>query len=114
MSVISQLAALKRRIGTPGGLDARVEFVSIAYHNGVVTDLCRYVYWDEFAVGERDFDTCFEMGDAKEVIHGVIERALSNSALLDMLKQQIGSDDLARWMALHQEVRNGQSLAFDF
>lgn len=97
---ILRLATLTRSIGqcTKAGFLARVEFVQVAYRFGLVRQLQSYALWDRFeGLGERAFDTCFEMGDSEQVISHVIQDARRHD-YLHAIESEIGdAKTFARW-----------------
>jgi len=98
--IIDKLHALRRKVGLPDGVKFRAEFLALAFKHGLVSDICTYRLWDEGwdELGERTFDTCFEMGDAEEVIAMVVSQA-RNEGFLDAIRNYCnmpGSFD--RWL----------------
>ena len=57
-----------RRVGTEG-VEARIDCARRIFLEGITNP--RYQFFTAFSFGERQFDTIFEMGDAKEVIEGL-------------------------------------------
>lgn len=112
------LKGLKSKIGeaanTQSGKAARVEFVATVYLYGLVDSLRNYDYFETHNLGERDLDTCFEMGDGAEVIHGVIAKAKAEPALMSCLIDTIGSEQLKVWIQKFEQVENQGNFSFDF
>ena len=48
------------------------------------------------ALGERQFDTCFEIGDSEEVIAELI-RTARKEGFIDSIKNWCGNESFARW-----------------
>lgn len=76
----------------------RVEFVVLAFKHGLVDDITSYSLWDLGfeGLGERQFDTCFEMGDSEEVIAELITIARAQG-FIESIKLWCGEDSFARW-----------------
>lgn len=55
------------------GLAARIECVRRLFANGIVAP--GYRFFTVFEFGERQFDTCFEMGDGDEVVKALVKMA---------------------------------------
>lgn len=112
---ISVLKKLKRPIGNTGrhGLKARITFIVNTYFHMLTDSLIHYELYDVHKIGERDLDTCFEMHDGDDVIHGVIQASLSNKALEDALKLQLGKH-FKHWKNVHEtiEKQNTQQSLF--
>lgn len=55
----------------------RVEFLCLAFKNGLGCEIRHYTLWDEGweGLGERQWGDCFEYGDAEAVIADVVTRA---------------------------------------
>jgi len=97
---IARLSKLLRPIGqdTPAGFRARVEFVQLAYRFGLVHDIVSYTLWDRFeGLGERAFDTCFEMGDSEAVIAALIPDARQHDYLQNIEAEIGDAKTFARW-----------------
>jgi hypothetical protein len=81
--VIDRLFWLRRRIYQYGnaGLQHRIEFLCLAFKHDLVWDICHFRLWDEGweELGERQWDTCFEMGDSERVIPGAVTLARQES-----------------------------------
>lgn len=75
--IIDRLHSLHRKVGMASGMKYRAEFLCLAFKHGLVDDICHYRLWDEGweGLGERQFDTCFEMGDSESVIAEVVTQA---------------------------------------
>lgn len=81
--IIDRLHRLRRKVGLSDGIKFRAEFLALAFKHGLVKDICHYRLWDEGweELGERTFDTCFEMGDSEDVIAMVVIQARSEGFL---------------------------------
>ncbi|MGM8936868.1 hypothetical protein ACS8E9_18645 [Pseudomonas neustonica] len=77
---------------------SRVEFLVLAFKYGVVREITSYELWDRGyeGLGERQFDTCFEMGDSEEVIAELI-RAARTEGFIDNIKNWCGNERFKRW-----------------
>ncbi|MBX8493118.1 hypothetical protein K5D42_24925 [Pseudomonas cichorii] len=77
---------------------SRVEFVVLAFKYGVVSEITTYELWDRGyeGLGEREFDACFEMGDAEEVIAELI-RTARKEGFIDSIKNWCGNESFGRW-----------------
>ncbi len=100
-TAIKRLYALRRAVSQTGkrGFEARVEFVRLAYRHDLVADITSYRLWDQGyeELGERTFDTCFEMGDSAEVIAELIREA-RQLGYVENIRQELGCDEsFARW-----------------
>lgn len=73
--VIAKLHRLCQKVGQERHY--RVEMICLALKHSLVDDVIRYTLWDEGweGLGERQWDSCFEMGDSELVIAEVVERA---------------------------------------
>jgi hypothetical protein len=63
------------------GREARVEFVKTIWLAGILSEVRNYAFYDIFDVGDRQYDTCFEMGDGTEVMHALVRKARRSKAL---------------------------------
>ena len=100
-AAIKRLYALRHAVGQTGkrGFNARVEFVRLAYRYDLVADITSYRLWDQGyeELGERTFDTCFEMGDSADVIAELIREA-RQLGYVDNIREELGCDEsFARW-----------------
>lgn len=77
---------------------ARVQFVVLAFKYGLVDDITSYTLWDRGfeGLGERQFDTCFEMDDSEEVIAELIQTA-RKEGFIDSIQTWCGNESFARW-----------------
>lgn len=103
---LEKLKHLKSQIGLAGekGLRARIEFLAIVFIHQLKTELTAYQFFDEHNIGERDFDTCFEMNDGNLVVHGLIKETLKNNLLNINLQEQLGITNYSRWRALYESL----------
>lgn len=76
----------------------RVEFIVLAFKHGLVESIVTYELWDRGyeGLGERAYDTCFEMGDSQEVIAEVITIA-RRDGFIDAVRLWCGEESFARW-----------------
>lgn len=98
--IIDKLHGLRRKVGMSNGIKHRVEFLTLAFKHGLVKDICQYRLWDEGwdGLGERTFDTCFEMGDSDEVIAMVVTQARSEG-FLDVIQHYCNvPGSFERWL----------------
>ena len=79
----------------------RVEFVCLAFIHGLVNDVTHYTLWDEGweGLGERQWDTCFEMGDSELVIADVVERARRENFLDAVRDYCTAPGAFERWLS---------------
>lgn len=77
---------------------SRVEFVVLAFKYGVVSEITSYELWDRGyeGLGERQFDSCFEMGDSEEVIAELI-RTARKEGFIDNVRNWCGNESFASW-----------------
>lgn len=99
--IIDRLHGLRRKIYLCGeqGFQGRVEFLCLAFQHGLGTDIRDYQLWDEGweELGERQWDTCFEMGDAEQVIGEVVRRARAQG-FIDSVREYCNVPDaFERW-----------------
>ncbi|WP_289228067.1 hypothetical protein [Pseudomonas syringae] len=76
----------------------RIKFVQLAFQHSLVSEIVDYELWDKGyeGLGERSFDTCFEMGDAEDVIAALIVHA-RNNAYIDNVMRFCGEPSFAKW-----------------
>jgi len=105
---ITKLKRLKPKTGQLGvkSLKARVDFVATVFIFDLYHPLIRYELFDKHNIGERDYDTCFEMYDSSSVIHGIINLAHKNYWLKCKLKEHIGFDNYKQWQQTFTCVEN--------
>ncbi|HHK2839816.1 TPA: hypothetical protein ACQRN8_003051 [Pseudomonas aeruginosa] len=100
-ATINELFGLRDKVGltTASGFKARVRFVQLAYRHNLVHEITSYQLWDRGfeGLGERTFDTCFEMGDSPEVIAELIRDARTHG-YAGNIEMEVGNPDcFARW-----------------
>jgi hypothetical protein len=97
---IAKLKRLKKKISLvdDDGLKARIDFISTLFMFELKDPLTLYKLYDEHHIGERDYDTCFEMYDGDLVIHGTIKQAKKRYWLKVMLKKALGVESFEYWM----------------
>ncbi|MCC7684829.1 hypothetical protein [Janthinobacterium sp. FW305-128] len=78
--------------------ESRVKFVKLAFKHDLVQDIVSYTLWDRGfeGLGERQFDTCFEMGDSQDVIAALIMSARAEG-FIENIRQFCGEHSFARW-----------------
>lgn len=78
--------------------NARVEFVILAFKHNIVDEITNYELWDRGyeGLGERQFDTCFEMGDSQDVIAELIKTA-RRDGFIDNIRAWFGDESFGRW-----------------
>ena len=101
--IVDRLHHLRRKIYRCGeeGRKYRVEFLCLAFKHGLDGDVRHYRLWDEGweELGERQWDTCFEMGDAESVIAEVVTRA-RQEGFLDAVRAYCNMPGaFERWLA---------------
>lgn len=112
MAPLQELKKLKNKIRKGCCLGARIEFLVITYRNNLSSGLNSYQYFDEYDVGERDFDTCLEMGDAEDVIHGLFDQAMKEPTLLENLKANLNDATYDMWHGIYQKITDQQQDLF--
>lgn len=77
---------------------SRVEFVVLAFKYRVVSEITSFELWSRGyeGLGEREFDTCFEMGDSEAVIAELINTA-RKEGFIDSIKEWCGNESFDRW-----------------
>lgn len=87
-AIIRKIYALRHTVyrATPAGREARIEFMRLALKYGLADAIRHHDLWDRGyqGLGERQFDTCFEMGDADEVGVAVLKAAREEGFLPEM------------------------------
>lgn len=100
-SIIKELHSLQVKVGSAQsfGFHSRVQFVKLAYRHNLVRAITTYQLWDQGyeGLGERTFDTCFEMGDSQEVICELITDARRHGYLANIEREIGNADCFARW-----------------
>jgi hypothetical protein len=79
------------------GLEKRIEFLVTLFRNNLCNYVRSYELFDEYGIGERDFDTCFEMHDGDDVIRGVIAIAREESAIKNAIIRDMGQETFDNW-----------------
>jgi hypothetical protein len=73
------------------GRDARIEFVRTIWLAGILREVKEFAFYDVFQIGDREYDLCFEMGDADQVMDAMIAKAKRsrnlNAAALEIYPQ---------------------------
>lgn len=103
---IAKLKRLKKKISLVGdnGLKARIDFVCTVFMFELNGPLNHYELYDEHHIGERDYDTCFEMHDGDLVIHGTIKKAKKRYWLKVMLKKTLSVESFEHWMKTFDRI----------
>ena len=96
---IRRLKKLKPRLGGANP-QARIEFASLVFQNDLYRDIVSYEMYDEFNLGGRDLDCCFEMWDGEIVVHGVMVNALNNQSVRIGI-ESMGGDVWNRWLDIY-------------
>lgn len=104
---LHQLANSRGSAGISGDIQYRVEFLALAYKHELVEEITRYGLWDEGweGLGEREFDTCFEMGDGTEVVAALIFKAKAEG-WLDRIEAQLNQETFSRWLTYDSRQRS--------
>ena len=92
--VLLQLKTLKPTLGSC--FSSRVKFVVLCLTHQLTTGVVRYEYYDSHGIGERDFDTCFEMNDASIVMREVIKRLGSSAE--SIIDRELGQGTYQHWL----------------
>lgn len=100
-TIVNELFSLRHKVGLSStqGFKARVRFVQLVYRHKLVGDITSYKLWDRGyeGLGERTFDTCFEMGDSPEVIAELIRDARRHDYARN-IEDELGNQEcFARW-----------------
>jgi hypothetical protein len=105
---LQKIASTKSFRGTgKRGVNKRIEFLELLNKSMLLEKVRRYDLFDEYKIGERTIDTCFEMGDSDEVIAGIITKANNDPELLKAMIANHGEALIEDWQSrqLHgQEV----------
>lgn len=96
---LHKLACSRGSSGIAGDTKYRVEFLALTFKHHLVKEITRYELWDEGwkGLGEREFDTCFEMGDSTEVVAALIHKARAEN-WLDSIESQLNQETFIRWL----------------
>jgi hypothetical protein len=76
-TVLCKLKALLPQITRQDelGFQARVEFLRTVWLAGIIHEIKTFAFYDVFQVGDREYDTCFEMNDSDKVMDALIAKA---------------------------------------
>lgn len=88
------------------GLGKRIEFLVTLFRNNLCTYVRSYKLFDEYGIGERDFDTCFEMHDADDVIRGVIVAAREESTIKNAIVRDMGQETFDNWESMTPKIQD--------
>ena len=94
MMVLTQLQTLKPHLGT--SFNKRVKFVLLCLTHELTRSVIRYEHYDAYSVGERDFDCCFEMGDANDLTQEIIKHLGSSAQTI--IDRELGEGTYKRWL----------------
>ncbi len=80
--------------------EARVEFLRLAFRYNLADEIINYEIWDRGfeGVGERQFDTCFEMGDSQDVIAALIKSARAEG-FIESVRIWCGQESFEKWVS---------------
>lgn len=95
VEICKKLLKLSRQVHK---FNARVEFLVLTFKHDLVDAVVGYELWDNGfeGLGERQFDTCFEMGDSADVIAALITTA-RRDGFVEKIQTWCGNDSFARW-----------------
>ena len=95
VEICKKLLKLSRQVHK---FNARVEFLVLTFKHDLVDAVVGYELWDNGfeGLGERQFDSCFEMGDSAEVIAELITTA-RRDGFVEKIQTWCGNDSFARW-----------------
>ena len=95
VEICKKLLKLSRQVHN---FNARVEFLVLTFKHDLVDVVVGYELWDNGfeGLGERQFDSCFEMGDSAEVIAELITTA-RRDGFVEKIRIWCGNDSFARW-----------------
>ena len=81
------------------GTKKRIEFLTLLHKSKLFKAVRRYELYDDFQIGERTIDTCFEMHDGDEVVKGLLLNANDDVVLMKSLVSDYGQPLLDEWKA---------------
>jgi hypothetical protein len=84
------------------GFKARVEFLKTVWVAGIYKQVISYQFFDVFDIGERQYDTCYEMGDGEAVTNDLVRQAESNPKLMSAAVAIYGDG----WQEFRERVNN--------
>jgi hypothetical protein len=94
MIVLTQLQALKPDLGI--SFNKRVKFALLCFTHELTRSVIRYEHYDTYGVGERDFDSCFEMGDAISVCQQIVKQLGSSAKMV--IDREMGQGTYSKWL----------------
>lgn len=105
---ITKLKRLKAQIALTDskGLKSRIDFIATVFTHQLKTELNSYQLFDEHNIGERDYDTCFEMHDGDLVVHGLIRLAKKNYWLKASIKKSLGVTCYTQWVEVYDRIES--------
>lgn len=95
VEICKKLLKLSRQVQQ---FEARVQFLVLAFRHDLVDAIVSYELWDSGleGLGERQFDSCFEMGDSPDVISALINSA-RREGFIEKIQAWCGEESFARW-----------------
>lgn len=110
IQTIKILQKLKKQLAgkNPG---PRIKFASLVLSTGLYKELGSDDLY-KHDIGERDFDTCFEMNDANLVVHGIIKQAIKSPSLKENI-EGMGAAIWPAWFEAYQKVESKISTQHD-
>ncbi|MCY9874786.1 hypothetical protein [Vibrio barjaei] len=106
-AILTKLKKLKSKIrrNDKPSTTHRVQFMVLLFENEIHNKVLRYELFDEHNIGERDVDTCFEMGDGREVLSGLVDKASNDFEFEMKVRTQIGSTLFENWKEIVSKQR---------
>lgn len=108
LQVIKQLQELKPQLDSASP-KPRIEFAILVFKFDLYREFISYEIYDEFGLGERDFDTCFEMNDGDVVVHGVMVEALQHDGMRRIISA-LGAAIWDAWMVTYTKTEEALAL----
>ena len=96
-ALCKELLRLTRDLHT---FEVRVEFLRLAFRYNLANEIINYEIWDRGfeGVGERQFDTCFEMGNSQDVIAALIKSARAEG-FIENVRIWCGQESFEKWLS---------------
>lgn len=103
---INKLKRLKAKIAIDGaeGLKHRVDFLVTTFTHQLKDELNSHLLFDEHNIGERDYDTCFEMFDGDLVIHKLITLSKKEYWLKANIKKGLCDSSYKHFLAVYERI----------
>jgi hypothetical protein len=89
--------------------EARIEFACTVFEYGLYHAIINHDYVER-GVSGRDFDTCFEMGDGDTVVHGIMRKAIYESAAIRAGIESMGEAVWPAWEKVFVEQEQKQAI----